>query len=166
MNLYLLRHAIAEDLGAGGHWDDAARKLTREGERKMRAIAKGMVELDLKMDLILTSPYARAHQTATLVARELKGARLELCELLRPGGSMHQLVHWLEDPPHSANETLLVGHEPYLSELAALLVFGKATEALQMKKGGLCKIRIGKLHDGKCGVLEWLLTPKQLRSFA
>jgi len=140
--------------------------LTREGERKMREIAKGMLELDLKLDLILTSPYTRAHQTAAIVAKAFKGARVEVCDLLRPNASMHQLLHWLEDPSRRAEETVLVGHEPHLSELAALLVFGKATDAVQMKKGGLCKIRIASLQDGKCGVLEWLLTPKQLRALA
>jgi phosphohistidine phosphatase len=56
----------------------------------------------------------------------------------------------------------LVGHEPYLSELIALLIAGDAPVRITMRKGGLCKLSVDALQYGRCAVLEWLLTPKQM----
>ena len=58
---------------------------------------------------------------------------------------------------------LLVGHEPYLSELISLSIAGDTRAAVMMKKGGLWQIdRLDTLHDRRCAVMEWLLTPKQM----
>ena len=66
MILYILRHGIAEDAPPGG--DDGARKLTARGREKIRDGADGMRALKLKFDVILTSPLARATETAETVA--------------------------------------------------------------------------------------------------
>ena len=50
----------------------------------------------------------------------------------------------------------------YLSELISLLIAGDTRAAVMMKKGGLCKLTAETLHDGRCAVMEWLLTPKQM----
>ena len=64
MNLYILRHGIAVERGTPGYAKDADRPLTLEGERKLQLIAQAMKALDLAFDLILSSPYLRARQTA------------------------------------------------------------------------------------------------------
>jgi len=61
---------------------------------------------------------------------------------------------------------LLVGHEPYLSELISLLVAGDSSLCVVMKKGGLCKLSVETLKHGRCACLEWLLTPKQMALMA
>ena len=163
MNLYILRHGIAVEPGTPGYERDADRPLTPEGKRKLRQIAEAMEALDLSFDLILSSPYLRARQTAEIVAEGLKARKkLELSDALAPGGSMGKLVellHHLEPPP---DNVLVVGHEPYLSGLISLLVFGEPALAVVMKKGGLCKLSIEALTHGRCAALEWLLTPKQM----
>ena len=68
MNLYILRHGIAVEHGAPGYAKDADRPLTPEGERKLGQIAEAMKALELTFDLILSSPYLRARQTAEIVA--------------------------------------------------------------------------------------------------
>lgn len=65
----------------------------------------------------------------------------------------------LQPTPESV---LLVGHEPFLSGLVSLLVAGNEGFCVVMKKGGLCKLAIDSLKHGRCAVLEWLLTPKQM----
>src|SRR5262249_43503981 len=65
MMLYVVRHAIAEDAPAGG--DDAARKLTPVGRRKMRAAAAGLRALRVAPAVVLASPLARALETARIV---------------------------------------------------------------------------------------------------
>jgi len=66
MMLYILRHATAEEAASGG--DDGARKLTERSKEKMRGAAAGMRAMGLKFETILTSPLARATETAELVA--------------------------------------------------------------------------------------------------
>jgi len=72
MQLYLMRHAIAHELGADGSRTDAGRTLTTEGRANTRAAAQAMRRLELDFDAIWTSPLVRARQTAEIVAEVLK----------------------------------------------------------------------------------------------
>lgn len=161
MNLYLLRHGLAVEPGTHGCKKDSDRFLTIEGRRKLADIAKAMKEMELSFDLILSSPFVRARQTAEIVADTLNCRnRLEFCDLLVPDGTPRDLVAALRR--RSFEEGLLVGHEPLLGNLASFLVSGSTTCWLQLKKGGLCKLGIEKLKSGRCARLEWLLTPRQM----
>ena len=162
MNLYLLRHGIAVEPGTPGSARDAERPLTPEGERKLEKIAQAMAALELSFDLILSSPYVRARQTAEIVADRLNlRKRVEFCDTLMPSGSAKHLVDLLNH--RHSNNVLLVGHEPYQSELISLLTAGDAGALrVTMKKAGLCKLSTDALHHGRCATLEWLLTPKQM----
>ena len=68
MNLYLLRHGIAAERGAGQSAGDADRPLTTKGRRKLRRAAAAMRTMQLSFDVILSSPLVRARQTAELIA--------------------------------------------------------------------------------------------------
>ncbi len=163
MELYILRHGIAADLDTHGLANDADRPLTPEGERKVGQIARAMEKLELSFDVILSSPYLRARQTAEIVAEHLEASRkLELSDTLTPGGSTKRLVELLHRFRPSPESVLLIGHEPYLSGLISLLVSGKETFGVVLKKGGLCKLSIDSLKHGRCAALQWLLTPKQM----
>lgn len=160
MNLYLLRHGLAEELDSAGLTRDSERRLTEKGERKLRQIAQAMKALELSFDVILSSPYVRARQTAEIIAEVLhERKRIEVSDHLIPSGNSKKLIELLNrsDPP--LEDVLLVGHEPHLSELISLLVSGKPGFAVVMKKGGLCKLDVETLHHGRCAALEWLLTP-------
>jgi phosphohistidine phosphatase len=161
MNLYLMRHAIAVDAGENG--DDQQRVLTERGRKKLERIARNFEKLDLEFDLILTSPYLRARQTAEVVADalEIRAKAVLETENLTPLGFADKLVD--EINARGALENLLiVGHEPYLSQLIGMLVAGDASLSIEMKKAGLCKLSIERLSYGRCARLEWLLTPAQL----
>ncbi len=167
MNIYILRHGIAVDRGDRGYDKDSERPLTPEGERKLQLIGEAMEKLELRFDLILTSPYVRARQTAEAVA-EVLGARkkIELSDALTPGGSTQQLVELLNRLRPPPEDVLLVGHEPYLSGLVSLLLAGREGFPVVLKKGGLCKLTTDSLKHGRCAALEWLLTPKQMALMA
>ena len=81
-------------------------------------------------------------------------------ENLAPGNRQKQLVEELNQRRGSLNDLLLVGHEPDLSRLISTLLTGKTGLALELKKGGLCKLEIAKLRAGRCATLQWLLAPK------
>jgi phosphohistidine phosphatase len=163
MNIYILRHGIAVDPGSPGFAKDANRPLTPKGERRLWQVAEAMQTLDLSFDLILSSPYARARQTAEIVAEAFKARKkLEISADLEPGGSMKGLVELLNHLRPRPDDVLLVGHEPYLSGLISMLVSGEETLAVEMKKGGLAKLSTEALKAGRCATLEWLLTPRQM----
>ena len=167
MNLYILRHGIAVEPGTPDFENDSERPLIPKGERRLHSAAAAMKKLELSFDLILSSPFIRAKQTAEIVAGELKlKKRLEFFDGLAPGGfkALVQKLHELKPAPE---HILLVGHEPYLSRLISLLMSGDAdAAAVKMKKGGLCKLEVGELRHGQCARLAWLLTPAQMELLA
>jgi phosphohistidine phosphatase len=162
-SLYILRHALAAQRGAGGFAKDADRPLTPEGRQKLRRVARAMVKLELDIDLIVSSPFVRARQTAELVADALQlRDKLQFSDHLSPEGKPDQLIHDLKQIHPVPDGVLLVGHEPYLSKLVSLLVAGTPNLSLTLKKAGLGKLTVTGLTAGRCAILEWLLTPKQL----
>ena len=163
MNIFVLRHGIAAEPGTPGISKDADRPLTPKGERKLWQVADAMVALDLSFDLILTSPYVRAMQTAELIAEALTAKKkLEQSDHLVPGGSARKLIEEIAARKPSPDNVLLVGHEPSLSELISFLISGDTHASVLMKKGGLCKLSVESLQYGRCALLEWLLTPRQM----
>ena len=163
MELYLLRHGIAVDRTARRFPDDSHRPLTAEGIARTRKVAKALAALKLAFDLVLTSPYVRAKQTADLVTEELElSDKLRLCLPLAPGGKPRELIAEIKRLCQPEAKVLLVGHEPDLSRLASLLISGRPDAALTMKKAGLCVLDAGELVAGRCASLQLLLTPKVL----
>jgi phosphohistidine phosphatase len=167
VNLYLLRHGIAVEPGTPGYERDSERPLIPKGERRLRAAAAAMKKLGLSFDLILSSPFVRARQTAEIMAEELKLKKhIRFSDDLVPGGNARALIHALNELKPAPENLLLAGHEPNLSRLISLLVSGGADAAIEMKKGGLCKLEIGELCHGRCAQLAWLLTPAQMEWMA
>jgi phosphohistidine phosphatase len=163
MELYILRHGIAADRGSKEYASDSQRPLTPDGVKKLTRIVSAMKSLDLSFDLILSSPYVRARQTAEVVAEGLGLKRvLELSAVLEPGADLETLIADLASRKKNVDRVLLVGHEPMLSSLISLLLSGEEDLEITLKKGGLCKLAIRTISPGRCATLEWLLTPKHL----
>ena len=163
MSLFILRHGLAIEHGTPGYADDASRPLTVEGKAKLRKITRAMEKLDLHFDVILSSPYQRARQTAEITAEELDLVKkLAFSDALIPDGSAKELISHINQLKPRPENILLVGHEPYLSELISVLVFGGRGFSVELKKGGLAKLSMESLKHGRCASLEWLLTPKQM----
>jgi phosphohistidine phosphatase len=166
MELYLLRHGLAVERGTRGFADDSARPLAPKGRRQLRKTSGALKKLKLDFDLILSSPFLRAKQTAEIVAAGLKlKKRLKFSNALAPGGAPAILLRQLARHQPAPEKILLVGHEPDLSRLVSLLATGNLQLQLDFKKGGLCKLDAKKLSAGKCATLAWLLTPKQMKMF-
>jgi phosphohistidine phosphatase len=167
VNLYLLRHGIAAEPGTPGIKTDAERPLVPKGEQRLRAAAAAMEKMDLSFDVIVSSPFLRAKQTAEIVAKILKlEKRLTISSDLVPGGNPQALIRQLNDLKPAPENILLVGHEPHLSRLIALLATGDTVAAIEMKKGSLCKLETEELECGHCATLKWLLTPGQMELMA
>src|SRR5271168_401188 len=120
MQLYILRHGIAED-GAAGQ-PDSERALTAEGKKRLRPVLRMAQKAGVSPSLILSSPYRRALETAELAAKVLhyKGEVLR-SRTLTPSSSPTSV--WDEIRVHKDEpQILLAGHEPLFSSLTAYLL--------------------------------------------
>lgn len=164
MNLFLLRHGVAVDRDPQSFPDDSRRPLTLKGEDRVRLVSDAMQALELSYDAILSSPFLRARQTAEIVATALGLRRdLHFCDALMPAGDPKGLVRFINRMQPAPENLLLVGHEPYLSELLSMLISGHPDAQIDLKKNGLAKLEVtGRLKYGRCASLSWLLAPRQL----
>ena len=160
MKLYLLRHGDAVEHG-DPRYKENDRPLTPKGIQRTKQLAHVLREMEITFDSILTSPLARARETAEIVARGLKQQdNLRFSEHLAPSGSMEELVHQINTIRPAPNSVVLVGHEPYLSGFTSLLCTGGPGLPVVFKKGALCRLEVQVLACGKCAALDWLLQPR------
>ena len=105
----------------------------------------------------------RAVQTTEVIAQGLGlQDRVRLMAELASGGNPQRTAKALAQLRPAPPSLLLVGHEPDLSELVSWLATGTRGLSLELKKGGLCKLSLGRVDAGHNATLQWLLTPKQL----
>jgi phosphohistidine phosphatase len=157
MELYLLRHGIAENGAPGSR--DADRALTGEGKKKLRDVLKLAAGAGAAPGCILTSPFRRAVETAEIAA-EILGCRRELVRttVLEPDSSPNEV--WQEIRLYRDEEQLLLaGHEPLLSQCVSFLLSSPSL-AVDMKKGGLVRIDVERFGPEPSGILKWYLVPK------
>jgi phosphohistidine phosphatase len=137
MEIWLLRHAAAEDRAQSGR--DADRTLTEDGHRRAREVARGLAELETGIERILTSPFARARQTAEPVARALKLAeQLRETQALEPDADPEEILQEVRE--EKVETILLVGHEPHLGALLGRLVAGRPGLEIPMKKAAVARL--------------------------
>jgi phosphohistidine phosphatase len=165
--LYILRHGSAVEPGTPGIPDDD-RPLTPKGRRRMREIARGLQRLDLSLDRIVTSPLPRASATAEIVAKELDAEdRLETADVLRAGSDARAIRDWLRQ--RTEDGLMIVGHNPSLTDLVTLLVFGDATgprpQVCDLKKGGIAALQPSNASADRLE-LVWVATPRLIRRLA
>ncbi len=153
MQIYLLRHGIAEDTTP-----DSERALTAEGKEKLKRVLTRARAADVEPSLILSSPYRRAVETAD-VAIDVLGyqGKVVKTRALLPEASPFDT--WVEIRTRSdESAVLLASHEPLMSSLAAFLLSSPAL-VVDMKKAALVRIDCDRMGPEPKGVLKWMLTP-------
>jgi phosphohistidine phosphatase len=156
MQIYLLRHGIAEEPESGR--SDSDRALTAEGRDKLRRVLKRARSADLSPSLILSSPYKRALETAAIAADVLAyEGEIMRTRALVPEANPADV--W-EEIRHRPNEraVLLASHQPLMSALGAFLLSSPAL-VIDMKKGALVRIDCQRFGPQPSGILKWMLTP-------
>src|SRR5262245_55070938 len=161
IELYLVRHAIAAESGPN-YPDDRERPLTSEGIARFKQVVEGLKALQVKPELVLTSPRVRAAHTAELVVAGIGGKpRLEMLEALQPGGRQAQVLEAIAKYSKRTKRIAIVGHEPDLGELTARLLRARGT--FEFKKGGVACLELDGAMPTGPGTLKWLLPPRSLR---
>jgi phosphohistidine phosphatase len=157
MQIYLLRHAIAEDGGPGT--PDRDRNLTPEGRKRLKDVLRAAKAADVAPDVLLTSPYRRAQQTASIAAEVLEfDGTVTSTNSLVPDSSAEAV--WDEIRVYrDAQQILLSSHEPLMSSTLAYLL-GCPHLLVEFKKATLARVDVDRFGPAPHGVLRWLLTPK------
>jgi phosphohistidine phosphatase len=163
VKLLIIRHGPAgdrEDWEAKGR-DDRLRPLTAKGTGEIQKTAKVLAKLVPQLDLLATSPFTRAVETADIVASRYRCEAQQL-DALTPDSAPELLTPWLQQHP-ARGTVAMVGHEPHLSSLVAYLLTGGRTSFLDLKKGGACLLEVGVAAGPGSATLGWLLTDTLLR---
>ncbi len=160
MQLFLMRHGSAFDIGERGVRTDAERMLTQEG-RDCSATVLRRVSKVCKPQHIWTSPLVRARETAEIACEILVPSEpLSMLESLRSGEDPREVLNWLKTC--TEDSLMLVGHLPDLAILATMLITRVEADGIILKKSGVCCIEFdGPLREG-LGRLAWLVTPSLL----
>jgi phosphohistidine phosphatase len=158
--LYFLRHG---DAGKPRPNDDDARQLSPSGEATLRAAAPIWRKLNLRPEVVISSPLPRALRTAELL---IEGLGLKTAptvdERLRPGARWAEMEDALAAYP-DASSVMFVGHEPDLSSVMDLLTMGSF---VGLGKGGLACVTFHRAAEPGAGKLAWLLDPDLYRTDA
>jgi phosphohistidine phosphatase len=152
MQLYLLRHAHAVDAAPS----DALRKLSNKGRDQAKALgdflrSRGLIE----STVVWHSPLVRARETAEIVIEraKLKARPMEGVGLL-PEDNPREILARLAATP--APGVMLVGHEPFMSGLASLLIAGEPLPArFAFRKCALLALE----GEGRHWMADWFVSP-------
>jgi phosphohistidine phosphatase len=129
----------------------------------MKKIVRGLNEMGVELDVILTSPLVRTRQTADIVAGGRGKPPVQTINALKPSGTSAAVIEELAKY-QDKRTVALVGHEPNIGELAARLI--GADSPLPFKKGAICRIDFESLPPNGIGELRWFLPPRVLRRLA
>ena len=159
MLLLLVRHAIAGDRDPSQWPDDRDRPLTDKGRKTQRRMSRLLERLDYIPSLVLTSPWLRAVQTAQILAETLALDDQPVpCEALAADADVGKLAECVGEQAPDAI-IAMVGHSPWMEELAALLLGGSASGLrIAFPKSGVMGIELEEVAAG-AGELQFFLRP-------
>lgn len=153
MVLYVLRHA--EAVAASDTLQDGWRYLTAKGRASAEKVSSSIAERGPKPRLIISSPLARAVQTAEIAAHKAcRKNEVVVSGLLLPGAGISDLVVHLKSCK-DARRIMLVGHEPQLGSLVTALLGWKGG-AISLKKGACVILRVYPGTDRPACFLAYL----------
>lgn len=154
MILYFLRHGRAQEPREGVA--DDARALTEAGVAQLRNAAPLWQRLNLRPDVVLTSPLRRAAQTASLFVEGVGLIDEPIPdERLSPGAEWSDFARALAERD-DAGRMMFVGHEPDLSSTMELL---SGASSVRMRPGGVACLEFYGVPEPGGGEIAWLLDP-------
>jgi phosphohistidine phosphatase len=151
-DVYLVRHAKAEQ-GP----DDFVRRLTKGGRDAADRVAQVLQSKGVQPERIEFSPLIRAAQTAEIIAKRTKGSLIEAPDL-QPGRDVETVRERLT--ANRAGPLILVGHNPFMEQLAALLIAEDPDRyVLTFHTASVAKLIPLAGSQGRRFACDWLITP-------
>lgn len=146
LELILLRHAEALPATAGD--DDRQRRLSGHGEQEARAAGRWLASHGARPQRVLCSPAECTRATANLALEALGDSpELQLADEIYDATPGELLA--LLDQHDEVGTVMLVGHNPGIERLVALLVEGRSDDFRGMPPGGLAVLHLnGALEPG------------------
>jgi len=165
MILLLMRHGIAEDISDGSELDDAMRRLTPKGRRKVRDVASYIRLLGITPTHYVSSSRLRAVETAQEVMAEL-GEKESIVELdsMDVGGSWKALLADLQRVTGNDPDAVVLaaGHMPSIGTYFTAALLG-SSEGIEFKKAAIAGLEWGGAISSRPCQLLFYLTPKYAR---
>ncbi len=160
MLLLLNRHADAGQRDPAQWPDDRDRPLTDKGRKVQAEVSRWLRKRDLAPTLVHASPWLRAMQTAQDQVEVARVAQPPVaCEALADDPDLIRLQDYVGDQPEDA-VLAMVGHSPWMEELAAILLGGSTTRVrIDFPKSGLLGMELERLEPG-AGELRFFVRPK------
>jgi len=155
MNLYLVQHAEAKPKE-----EDPDQSLSEVGLQNIRKTAYFASEiLNIRPDKILHSGKTRAEQTAGILGKRLNPAKgVNVTDGLK---AMDKPSIWADRLKEQTEDIMLVGHLPYMSRLASLLLFGDSEkEIIKFRNAGIVNLIRDDSGDWSIG---WILHPEMVK---
>ncbi len=159
MELVIIRHAIAEereDFKKKG-LEDQFRPLTLKGRKKMQKVAFQLKDHVKSFDVIVTSPFTRARQTAEILSQIYFDVPVVEAAELVPQSPPAAFLKWLRVQGRNHRRICIVGHEPHLSTFASYMLTGKAESFLDLKKSGVIILELESFSGAEAGLAQLLL---------
>jgi phosphohistidine phosphatase len=164
MNIYIVRHGKAFDIGEKDIVRDEDRMLTSKGASRTYTMGTMLRNLECTPEVLLSSPFRRALETAEIIKETLAfEEEITFSDKLTPSVPPQQTVEMLQGFP-KVTSMVVVGHLPNLSLLASYLLTRSVIPGLLLKKSAICCISFEETIVAGEGLLEWLLQPRQTRA--
>lgn len=150
MKLFCVRHGHAEQLpDKNGEYP-----LTAQGREEVTKVAKYLAHRGMHVSHVMHSGKLRAHQTAEIFSKILGGGALEICPFLNPEHDIDPLLALIQE---WHDDTLLVGHMPFMSQLVStLLVADESYDIVRFPPGTIVCLDRFENHRW---ILDWILRP-------
>ena len=162
MKLYIVRHSNALNIGEEGIRNDEERFLSPKGRKRAEMAGKALRAMGCDPEIILTSPLARALETAEILAGILRpGMAVEPCDGLRPGALADDVAKALGD--RAPSSCLLSGHAPDVTDLTCQFLGQNVSADIHFGKAAVACLTFEDSVAVGDGCLEWLMQPEQLR---
>ncbi|MGR3294012.1 MAG: phosphohistidine phosphatase SixA [Candidatus Scalindua sp.] len=161
MEIYLVRHGAAYEKE-----EDSERHLNNDGVDQCHLTGRALKRLGIQFDLIISSPKARARQTAEIIAEEVGYSReeIKMTETLVPTAFPKDTISYLNEFV-GIKRLMLAGHLPLLGHLTSELLINTSQISFYFEPGAVCHINTEHPHTF-AGDLRWFLTPEHLRIIA
>jgi phosphohistidine phosphatase len=166
MKIILCRHGLAmeRDEAIAKKMADSFRPLVDKGYQKTERLAKFLKKQEPDIDMVASSPFVRAMQTAEILFRQTKVSDIQECMELVPSAPPQAFAQWLKSRAKTKTCVMAVGHEPQLSVLASWILAGTTQSFIDLKKSGAICLEVESLEEvyASSGRLKWVLPPKAL----